>query len=220
MGRCRHTHTHAGRQVGTLALPQALSSLQANPNPCLRIIFPSELYIVEVLRKEFGKNTEVALENVFGVLLPSEKGSLKASPVLPSQHNRSPRDAPSCPGNVLPGHAVSSSPSTSPSCWDWPPLLPRPSSSARRHSSRWGPGQSQKDQHQRAGPSCHPVFGGAQLPAAAAAVNSEYGLDIRAKTHSVKLSQAAPRAVVDLFSSCTIESLPEANELKLERMQS
>jgi len=109
MGRCRHTHTHAGRQVGTLALPQALSSLQANPNPCLRIIFPSELYIVEVLRKEFGKNTEVALENVFGVLLPSEKGSLKASPVLPSQHNRSPRDAPSCPGNVLPGHAVSSS---------------------------------------------------------------------------------------------------------------
>lgn len=36
-----------------------------------------------VLRRELGKNTEVALENVFGVMLPSEKGRLKASPVLP-----------------------------------------------------------------------------------------------------------------------------------------
>lgn len=40
------------------------------------------------------------------------------------------------------------------------------------------------------------------------------------KTHSVELSQAAPGAVVDLFSSCTIKSLPEATELKLEGMQS
>lgn len=140
--------------------------------------------IVEVLRREFGKNTEVALENVFGVLLPSEKGSLKASPVLPSQHKCSPRAPGMC--RHVPGmcflEALHPPPSACPSCRDQPPSLLWPSLCCGEAQ----PGVGLRGTHRRTStkgqrPSFHPFFGGAQLPPAAAAVRSDYGPDIRGK---------------------------------------
>lgn len=138
-----------------------------------------------VLRREFGKNTEVASENVFGVVLPSEKGRLKASPVLPF-----------FPAQVQPlGCAVMSR-----ECASWTycihlPPLTRPAGtslllssgqacSVGRHSlalrtSRvtGGPGLKGKTFFSP----IYIFFWGAQLSAAAAAANSVCGSDTRVK---------------------------------------
>lgn len=139
---------------------------------------------VEVLRREFGNNTEVALENVFGFLLLCEKGSLKASPVLPSQHKCSPRAPGMC--RHVPGMSFLDTLHPSPSACPTSPPSPGLWGCTALH---WGPAESQKDHYQRARPSSHPGFGGAQLPAAAAAVNSECGWG--APVNSVELSHCA-----------------------------
>lgn len=130
--------------------------------------------VVEVLRREFGKNTEVALGNVFGVLLPSKgEPEHKPSPSFPAQAQPpAPRDVPSCPGNALPGHPASTS-------LRWPVLWPASLAPLAQHAlwgataSRWGRGESRRDRYRRARPPRHLVFGGAQLLVDAAAVNSE-----------------------------------------------
>lgn len=136
---------------------------------------------MEVLRREFGNNTEEALEKCVWSPAPAREGEpeSKPSPSFPAQvQPLGPWDVPSCPGNVLPGHAASIS-LCLPDFASLAPLAqPAPWGCTASH---WGPGESQKDHYQRARPSSHPGFGGAQLPAAAAAVNSESGWDAPVK---------------------------------------
>lgn len=109
----------------------------------------------------------------------------QAQSFLSSQHKCSPWDVPSCPGNVLPGHAASTS-LRSPVLLGWASFSPLAKPALRGGTaSRWGPAESQEDQDQKARPSSHLYiyffFWGAQLSAAAAAANSVCGSDARVK---------------------------------------
>lgn len=172
---------------------------------------------------------------------PEWEGELesKPSPSFPAQvQPPGPRDVPSCPGNVLPGHTASTSLHL-PFLLGLASLAPLAEPALRGGTaSRWGPGESQKDQYQRARPSFHPVFGGAQLPAAAAAVNGECGLDTRVKNpqcetisdctkgscgpafqlHQRKFARgkrAEAWANAKLESCCTQESFPDKKQSRM-----
>lgn len=134
----------------------------------------------------------MALGNVFGAGLPSEEGSLKTSPVLPSPH--SPREVPSGAGNVLPAHPASTA------------CTPR--------EARGGQGacRSTSTRGQRR---FHPVFGTAELLADTAAVNSEQELGTGVIKLQHEMIPEAPRQLWTCFSAPS-SSLAEAKEPKLQ----
>lgn len=127
------------------------------------------------------------------------KTECKPSPSLPAQVQPLGRwDVLSCPGNVFPGHAASISLSWF--CWDHPPICCL--SLLWRDTLCWGWGNCRRTR------TC--FFGGAQLPAAAVVVNSEYGWATWVKALQPNWSETAPRAGVDPIPSCTIQTLPGA----------
>lgn len=103
----------------------------------------------------------------------------KPSPSFPAQvQHPGPRDVLSCPGNVLPGHAASTS--LLPILQGWPPSLLWPRllhGDAQPHAGDQG---STEGPAPKGKTSFSLFFGGAQLPAAA--VKTEYGSDTRVKT--------------------------------------